>query len=95
MTDSTFAESSRTNPWRQATIGLIIGVALMRLVALAISPVALYADETQYWIWSREFDWGYFSKPPMIAWLIAASTTLLGDSDFAVRLVFPPPDKST
>ena len=89
MTDSTLAESSRTSPWLHATIGLIAGIALMRIVALSISPVALYADETQYWIWSREFDWGYFSKPPMIAWLIAASTGLLGDSDFAVRLPAP------
>jgi hypothetical protein len=89
MTDSTFPESARTTPWAGAAAAFIIGLGLARIVALAFAPVALYADETQYWIWSREFDWGYFSKPPMIAWLIALSTNLLGDSDFAVRLPAP------
>lgn len=89
MTDSTLAGPARTNPWMSATAGLIVLLALARILALAVSPVALYADETQYWIWSREFDWGYFSKPPMIAWLIALSTGALGDSDFAVRLPAP------
>ena len=31
-------------------------------------------DEAQYWTWSRELAFGYFSKPPMIAWLIRVST---------------------
>jgi len=89
MIDSDLPESSGSRRWLTATIALIGLLALARIIALAVSPVALYADETQYWIWSREFDWGYFSKPPMIAWLIALSTGLLGDGDFAVRLPAP------
>ena len=30
----------------------------------------LYPDEAQYWLWSRTLDFGYFSKPPMVAWTI-------------------------
>lgn len=89
MTDSIFSESSGARSWIASAAALILAIALVRILALAVLPIALYADETQYWIWSREFDWGYFSKPPMIAWLIALSTNLLGDSDFAVRLPAP------
>lgn len=75
--------------WTQFTAILITVAAILRLTTLVLNPLELYADETQYWIWSREFDWGYFSKPPVIAWLIAASTGLFGDTDFAVRLPAP------
>ena len=72
--------------WGQATWLLIALVTLVRIIALAVSQVELYPDESQYWVWSRSFDWGYFSKPPMIAWAIGASTSILGLSDFAIRL---------
>ena len=61
-------------------------LTVLRLGVLAANQFQLYPDESQYWVWSREFDWGYFSKPPLIAWMIGLSTSLLGDSDFAVRL---------
>lgn len=32
---------------------------------------------------------GYYSKPPLVAWLIAVTTGLFGDSEFAVRLAAP------
>ncbi|MBI1264713.1 MAG: phospholipid carrier-dependent glycosyltransferase [Alphaproteobacteria bacterium] len=67
----------------------ILALLAIRIASLFINPASLYADETQYWLWSRELDWGYFSKPPMIAWLIALSTGLFGDSDPAVRLFAP------
>ncbi|WP_300542794.1 glycosyltransferase family 39 protein [Maricaulis sp.] len=89
MTDSVLSTDAPASRWSQAALILVAVFATARLIGLAVSPVALYADETQYWVWSREFDWGYFSKPPMIAWLIALSTGLLGDSDFAVRLPAP------
>ncbi|MEE2565733.1 ArnT family glycosyltransferase [Hyphobacterium marinum] len=72
--------------WTQATALLILAATAVRIVALAISPVELYPDESQYWVWSHQFDWGYFSKPPMIAWLIGSSTAIFGVSDFAIRL---------
>lgn len=75
--------------WQRAAGALILGVALVRILALALNPIELYADESQYWVWSLHPDWGYFSKPPMIAWLIGLTTTLFGDSDFAVRLASP------
>lgn len=89
MTDSPSSPTVKVDRWMQATLVTVAAFAIARIVMLAVSPVALHADESQYWVWSRTFDWGYFSKPPMIAWLIGLSTTLLGDSDFAVRLPAP------
>ncbi len=42
-------------------------------------------DEAYYWDWSRTLDFGYYSKPPMVAWLIALSSKLLGATEFGVR----------
>ena len=47
-----------------AVLALMTGA---RIAALIYSPLGLYHDEAQYWAWSRTFDWGYFTKPPMIA----------------------------
>jgi undecaprenyl-diphosphatase len=46
----------------------------------------LAPDEAYYWTWSKRLDWGYYSKGPMVAYLIALSTRLGGDSEFFVRL---------
>jgi len=69
--------------------GVLLSLLALRWAGIAVDPNSLYADETQYWIWSRELDWGYFSKPPMIAWIIAATTAVFGDGDFGVRFAAP------
>lgn len=60
-----------------------------RIAALYYNQLDLYYDEAQYWAWSRELDWGYYTKPPLIAWVIAATTNLFGDAEWAVRLGAP------
>jgi 4-amino-4-deoxy-L-arabinose transferase-like glycosyltransferase len=74
--------------WR-ATLLMVAGLTLARLVALFLTPLELYPDEAQYWLWSRELAFGYFSKPPMIAWLIWATTKVGGDAEAWVRLSAP------
>jgi 4-amino-4-deoxy-L-arabinose transferase-like glycosyltransferase len=64
----------------------LIGLFLLRCLILILEPVALSGDESYYWDWSRQLDWCYYSKPPMVAWLIALSTWLFGDYTAAVRL---------
>ncbi|GJL98228.1 MAG: hypothetical protein DHS20C06_20450 [Hyphobacterium sp.] len=64
----------------------IFVITTLRLIALANTQLQLYPDESQYWVWSWAFDWGYFSKPPLIAWMIGLSTSTFGDTDFAIRL---------
>jgi 4-amino-4-deoxy-L-arabinose transferase-like glycosyltransferase len=74
-------------PWQLAL--LLLAILAIRIVGLALSNAELYFDEAQYWAWAQQPDFGYFSKPPLLAWIIAASTALFGDSPFAVRLPSP------
>ena len=50
---------------------IVILTVLARCLAIINSPLELSADEAQYWLWSNHLSWGYFSKPPLIAWLIS------------------------
>ena len=67
-------------------LGLLL---VLRVGFLLVSPLNLYADEAQYWRWGETLDWGYYSKPPMIAWVIHGVTALMGNSEWAVRLAAP------
>ena len=51
---------------------LIISVTILRVVYLFIFPLGLVGDESYYWEWGRNLDWGYYSKPPLIGWLMGA-----------------------
>ncbi len=68
---------------------VLLVLTFARITGLVLSPLNLHGDEAQYWAWSRNFDWGYFSKPPMIAWLIGATTSIFGNSEWAIRLSTP------
>lgn len=73
--------------YRWAAWTLIAVVALLRLLYLACwCPLDLSPDEAYYWDWSRQLDWSYHSKGPLVAWLIRLSCELFGDTMFAVRL---------
>jgi hypothetical protein len=49
-------------------------------------PIDLSGDEAHYWDWSRQLDWSYYSKGPLVAYIIRASCWALGqDSMPAVR----------
>src|SRR6476469_6449478 len=41
-------------------------------------PLDLAPDEAHYWDWSRHLDWSYYSKGPLVAWLIRLSCSLFG-----------------
>lgn len=73
----------------QIGIVTISGLLLLRLFLVVASPLELYADEAQYWRWGTSLDWGYYSKPPMVAWVIRFSTELFGVSEWGVRLLAP------
>ncbi|HKS89439.1 MAG TPA: glycosyltransferase family 39 protein [Stellaceae bacterium] len=67
----------------------LAAITALRLVWLAVQPAGLYPDEAQYWFWAQHPAFGYYSKPPMVAWLIGLTTGAFGDSEFAVRLSAP------
>lgn len=68
-------------------LAVLAGIVLVRALVMLASGAGLHVDEAQYWDWSRQLAWGYWSKPPAIAALIAASTALAGDSVLGVRLL--------
>ena len=64
----------------------LFALVLYRSVSGFFSPLPLQVDEAQYLGWSREPDFGYYSKPPMIAWALGlnrAACELAGLSAFA------------
>ena len=65
---------------------LMLGLTLLRLIVRGSLDIDLHYDEAQYAVWSFLPDWGYYSKPPLIAWAIGASRALCGDTTFCVRL---------
>lgn len=76
------------DPGRAGLI-FVLTLTVLRLALLFASPLELYPDEAQYWVWSRHLAFGYFSKPPTIAWLIHASTAIGGQGEAWVRAPAP------
>ena len=62
------------------------GLFLFHLLYIWLTPFDLSPDEAYYWDWSRHLAMGYYSKPPMVAWLIALFTKLGGTHSFFVRV---------
>ncbi len=83
------ASARATAPWWTAAATVVAGITALRLWFLWRSGLELDFEEAQYWLWSRTPTWGYWSKPPMVAWLIAATTTVCGDGEPCVRLAAP------
>ena len=67
----------------------VISITIMRLYAVFVSPLDLSVDEAQYWLWSLTPEAGYFTKPPMIAWVISIGTSLAGSGEAGIRLMAP------
>jgi len=70
----------------------LFGVALVTLWRLALLPFDardLFVDEAQYWFWGQELAWGYYSKPPLIGWLMRLSTAIGSDDPFWLRAPLP------
>jgi 4-amino-4-deoxy-L-arabinose transferase-like glycosyltransferase len=72
------------------TLAIILGCLLVfRLLALYLNRTNLFFDEAQYWSWSLTPDFGYYSKPPLIAWLIWGMTSVCGHGEACIRAASP------
>ena len=60
---------------------------LVKLIAIYLTNFDLFGDEAQYWIWSQSLDFGYYSKPPFIAWVISFFTFFLGNSFVIIKII--------
>jgi hypothetical protein len=76
----------RALTWALAGIALI---TLYRLALLPLDRADLYTDDAQYWLWGQELAWGYYSKPPLIGWILHLATSIGGDGMTAIRTPLP------
>ncbi len=72
--------------WALWTAALILAVAGLRLAVNAAGLIPVHFDEAQYWAYGGELAWGHFSKPPLVGWVILATTWLGGDTSFWLRI---------
>lgn len=86
MSTLTLEINRRYDLWAAALIGSLL---LFRVLILLLNPAGLHGDEAQYWAWAQDPAFGYYSKPPLIAWIIWATTAVFGDAEWAVRLASP------
>ena len=68
--------------------GTVFSLTLLKIFAIFYTTFSLFGDEAQYWFWSKDLDFGYFSKPPLIAWIIHLYIIFFGDSFESIKL-FP------
>jgi dolichol-phosphate mannosyltransferase len=70
--------------WQLATIVIVAYVLVLKLPFMAL--VELIPEEAYYWNYAQHLDLSYLDHPPMVAWLIWLSTSVLGKSELSVRL---------
>ena len=76
--------------WFGPSLLVVATLTALRLAVLAALPLDLFVDEAQYWLWAQDLDFGYYSKPPLIAWVIRLAVTLgASDATFWVRASAP------
>ena len=90
MLDTTHSRTTAQKLSLQVALAIIFGVTLWRVLMLLVNRTDLFVDEAQYWFWGQNLDFGYYSKPPMIAWVIRFFNVISGsDSTFWIRISAP------
>ncbi|HIJ59412.1 MAG TPA: phosphatase PAP2 family protein [Nitrospirae bacterium] len=77
----------RQRPFETVLFFSTIAFSLFRIYYIRHGGLDLSPDEAHYWEWSRRPDWSYYSKGPLVAWLIGLSTYLLGNTVLAIRIL--------
>ena len=60
-------------------------ITCFRLGVIALSPLEPSVDEAQYWLWGQDLQFGYYSKPPLIAWMLGFADWVGGQSLLSLR----------
>ena len=75
--------------WQRLGYLLIAFTLVANLIYIASGRIELCEDEAYQWLWSRHPAWGYYSKPPLIAWMQFIGTHLWGENELGVRFFSP------
>jgi 4-amino-4-deoxy-L-arabinose transferase-like glycosyltransferase len=89
VTDTRVQPAAKDQGFGLTILAIVAAITLARLVFIGLDRYDLSGDEAQYWVWSLSPALGYYSKPPLVAWIIAASTAIFGDATFGVRMASP------
>ncbi len=79
--------NKKLNIYKAFLIFTLTALSIFRIYYIFNGPIDLSPDEAHYWEWSRRLDLSYYSKGPMIAYLIYAGTSFFGDSVFGIRIM--------
>jgi 4-amino-4-deoxy-L-arabinose transferase-like glycosyltransferase len=94
MTASSITEISPTRRYSRLWLeprGIAALVCFWILIRWVVAVYRqLVPDEAYYWVWSRHLALSYFDHPPMVAYLIRASTLIFGDTTLGVRWLAGP-----
>jgi len=73
--------------WQKRFWQLLAAVFVVRIgvMLLFVNGADLAGDEAYYWDWGRRPDWCYYSKPPMIGWMMAVIGWLTGNAEWGIR----------
>ena len=77
----------KNRPHTTLLVFFLTAFSLFRLYYILHGPLDLSPDEAHYWEWSRRLDMSYYSKGPMIAYLISLGTSLFGDTVLGIRIM--------
>ncbi len=81
------SERFKEKPYTTILFIFLLMFSLFRIYYIQNGPLDLSPDEAHYWEWSRRLDLSYYSKGPMIAYLIYLSTSISGDTVFGIRIM--------
>lgn len=63
-----------------------LAIAASKIVFTLRPEINLFTEEAQYWLWSQNLAWHYYSKPPLIAVFNLISTSVFGINELGVRI---------
>jgi membrane-associated phospholipid phosphatase len=75
--------------WFRLGCILIFLMLIGRWIYLASGAIELSQDEAYQWVWSKHPALSFYSKPPAIAFIQLAGTSIFGDTEFGVRFFSP------
>ncbi len=78
---------SDSSTWLKRFWWLLAAVFIARIgvMLLFVNGADLAGDEAYYWDWGRRPDWCYYSKPPMIGWMMGVIGWITGNAEWGIR----------
>jgi undecaprenyl-diphosphatase len=81
------ASHYKVRPHTTLLFSSLFVISVFRIYYILHGPLDLSPDEAHYWEWSRRLDLSYYSKGPMIAYLVYIGTSIFGDTIFGIRIM--------